>query len=101
MQSTASIIIAAVTLALPGPTNTLLALAGTVTGFSRSLWLVAAAVAGYGIAVAALLTVVAPLIAAEPMLAKALRLVAAIVLAHAALASGAVPGKSAKRRRLR
>ena len=43
---------------------------------------------------------VAPLIAAEPMLAKALRLVAAMVLAHAALCLWRGPGQSAKGLRL-
>jgi threonine/homoserine/homoserine lactone efflux protein len=80
-----STVVAAITLALPGPTNTLLALAGSVAGFSRALRFVLAAVLGYSIAVTALATALGPLIAAEPKLSNALRLVAAGVLAHAAL----------------
>ena len=78
-------LIAAVTLALPGPTNTLFAVSGATAGFRGAPRLILAAVIGYALAVGVLVTVAAPLIAAEPVLAKVLRLAVAAVLAHAAL----------------
>ncbi|MEQ1695132.1 MAG: LysE family transporter [Hyphomicrobiaceae bacterium] len=85
MEQQAAYLVTAITLALPGPTNTLLALAGTVAGFRRSARLAAAAVLGYGLAVGLLVGVAAPMIAAEPMIGRLLHLAAAAVLAHAAM----------------
>ncbi len=90
----------ALTLALPGPTNALLGLAGARSGLRRGAALVSAPLAGYGLAVLGLATVVTPAIDAEPQLATAVRLVAAGVLLHAAvrlwrLADATTPGAGA------
>ena len=75
----------AVTLALPGPTNALLAIAGTTAGLRRGVILISAPLAGYAIAVLVLATLVTPAIDAVPQLAVAVRLIAAVVLVHAAI----------------
>lgn len=79
------ILLAATVLALPGPTNALLAIAGATKGFKRSLRLVLAVLAGYAAGIVGLAAVAAPLIAAYPWSGKVLRLLAAAVLVHAAL----------------
>ncbi len=60
-------------LATPGPTNTLLATSGAMVGLQRSLALVPAEAAGYGIAILTLGLVLGPVMAGQPMLAAALR----------------------------
>jgi len=77
---TTAFIVVALTLALPGPTNALLAIAGTSAGLRRSAHLVIAAILGYGLAVAVLISVAAPLIEAIPVAGRVLRLAAAAVL---------------------
>jgi threonine/homoserine/homoserine lactone efflux protein len=84
MEQNAAFLIAAVTLALPGPTNTLFAVSGATAGFRGALRLIPAAILGYVLAVTTLVTVAVPLIAAEPLLGKALRLAVAAVLVNAA-----------------
>lgn len=53
-------------LATPGPTNTLLATSGVAVGLKRSLPLLAAALAGYVIAIAVLRSIIGPLAAQSP-----------------------------------
>jgi threonine/homoserine/homoserine lactone efflux protein len=60
-------------LATPGPTNTLLATSGAMVGLRRSLPLVPAEAAGYGIAILTLGLVLGPVMAGQPLLAAALR----------------------------
>lgn len=61
-------------LGTPGPTNTLLATSGASIGFRRSLVLLPAEAAGYSISILTLGLVLGPLVAGEPALAMALRL---------------------------
>ena len=61
-------------LGTPGPTNTLLATSGAASGISRSLPLLAAELAGYAIAVAAIRLVLGPLINAFPVVGIGLKL---------------------------
>jgi len=91
MQLTATIIVVALTLALPGPTNALLAIAGTSAGLRRSAHLVMAAILGYGLAVVALISVAAPIIEAIPVAGRVLRLAAAAVLIQIALSLWSPP----------
>lgn len=95
MQHSAAFLIACVTLVLPGPTNVLLALAGTSSGFCRAAHFALAAVVGYGLAVGALAFVASPLIAAVPVVGKILRLAAAAVLLHASVRLWRYPGQTA------
>lgn len=60
-------------LAIPGPTNTLLATAGADAGVSRSLHLLAAELCGYLTAVVALRVVLGPLVIGVPMAGIVLR----------------------------
>jgi threonine/homoserine/homoserine lactone efflux protein len=85
MEQNATFLIAAVTLALPGPTNTLFAVSGATAGFRGALRLIPAAILGYVLAVTALVAAAASLIAAEPLLEKVLRVAVAVVLVNAAL----------------
>ncbi|MCC7252725.1 LysE family transporter [Hyphomicrobium sp.] len=84
MTGLADYLTIAATLALPGPTNTLYFLCGAALGLRGSLGLVLLALAGYGIAVAALVGLAAPLVASELRLGDVLRIAAALVLAYAA-----------------
>lgn len=72
-------------LATPGPTNTLLAASGAAAGLARSLRLVPAEIAGYGLAIGLLTTVVGPAAAAAPLLPAALKAAAAAYLAWSAV----------------
>lgn len=72
-------------LAAPGPTNALLAAAGASAGFRRGLAGVAAAVAGYAIAIPLLLAVAGPVIATAPLFLAALKGAACLILARAAI----------------
>lgn len=67
-------------LATPGPTNTLLATSGAQTGFRRSLPLVPAELAGYGIAIATWGLFLEPASAALPWLKPFLKLACAVYL---------------------
>ncbi|KLK92685.1 hypothetical protein AA309_13495 [Microvirga vignae] len=67
-------------LATPGPTNTLLATSGAQAGFRRSLPLVPAELAGYGIAIATWGLFLEPASAALPWLKPLLKLACAVYL---------------------
>lgn len=60
-------------LAVPGPTNTLLATSGASAGIARSLHLLAAEVCGYLAAIALLRVVVSPVVAEIPLIGLVLR----------------------------
>lgn len=60
-------------LGTPGPTNTLLATSGATVGIRRSLALIPAETAGYLISILTLGLVLGPIVAANPMVALALR----------------------------
>jgi threonine/homoserine/homoserine lactone efflux protein len=72
-------------LATPGPTNTLLATSGAMSGVRRSLPLLIGEIAGYLIAIAAIRLVLGPIFAAYPQLAVALKVVVAAYLAWVAI----------------
>lgn len=67
-------------LATPGPTNTLLLVAGATAGWKRALPCVLAELAGYATAIAILVAGVGPLVKAAPALGGALRIAAALWL---------------------
>lgn len=71
-------------LGTPGPTNTLLATSGALSGVRRSLPLILAEVAGYLLAIAVLALLLGEILTAHPWLATALRLLIAAYLMHAA-----------------
>jgi threonine/homoserine/homoserine lactone efflux protein len=77
---TAPAFIAAVFLLLltPGPTNTLLAVAGGSAGFRRSLHLIGAEAAGYLLTIVPLATFAGPYLATHPITASAIKLCSAI-----------------------
>jgi threonine/homoserine/homoserine lactone efflux protein len=87
-------------LGTPGPTNTLLATAGATAGLRRSLPLIGAEAAGYGVSILTLGLVLGPVVAGAPLVAASLRVAVAIYLlllaarlwrrGGAALATGAV-----------
>lgn len=72
-------------LAVPGPTNTLLALAGAQRGVGGAFQCVLAEMAGYAMAIAALRGGLEPVLAAYPQLGTGLRLVLVGLLAWLAL----------------
>ncbi|MEO6012206.1 MAG: lysine transporter LysE [Devosia sp.] len=67
-------------LATPGPTNTLMATAGATAGISRSLPLLPAELSAYLIAILAIRIVLAPVIAAYPVIGVALKMAVAAYL---------------------
>ena len=71
-------------LATPGPTNTLLAASGAVSGLRRSLVLLVGELSGYLLAIALLRMVVGPMVAASPTFGVALRLAVCLYLVHLA-----------------
>lgn len=73
-------------LGTPGPTNTLLATSGALVGARRSLPLIGAEIAGYMLAILAIHVLVAPLAAAFPPFAQALRIAAGLYLVSVAVA---------------
>jgi threonine/homoserine/homoserine lactone efflux protein len=62
----------------PGPTNTLLAVAGGSAGFRRSLHLIAAEAAGYLLTIVPLATFAGPYLATHPTAASAIKLCSAV-----------------------
>lgn len=72
-------------LAIPGPTNALLAMSGAATGVRRSLVLLVASVAGYLAAIIILRALVGPFAVATPAFAIALRVAIAAYLLHLAV----------------
>jgi threonine/homoserine/homoserine lactone efflux protein len=71
-------------LAVPGPTNTLLATSGAGAGVSRSLHLLAAELGGYLTAVVVQRLVLGPLVIGIPMAGVALRAAITIYVLHLA-----------------
>jgi threonine/homoserine/homoserine lactone efflux protein len=63
-------------LAVPGPTNTLLAASGAALGWRRSLPLLPAEISGYILSISLLMAVLGPIMAAQPVLAAGLKLAA-------------------------
>lgn len=63
-----------VILGTPGPTNSLLATGGATLGWRRALPLIPAEAAGYGISITALGLLLGPVVAGQPVVATALRL---------------------------
>ena len=81
MQDVLSFILSVVLLlAMPGPTNTLLAASAASVGFRRSLRLLPAELGGYMIAITLYRTAAAPLVAGWPAAAPLLKLLAAAYL---------------------
>lgn len=76
---------AVILLLTPGPTNTLLATAGAGRGFRAALHLVVAELLGYALAIALLLLVIGPAVAASPAIGWALRLTCALFLIYLAV----------------
>lgn len=73
-------------LALPGPTNTLLATSGAGVGVSRSLYLLAAELAGYLLAIAVLRLALGPVVSDVPLVGAVLRVAVTVyVLCLAAM----------------
>ena len=72
-------------LATPGPTNTLMAVAGATVGVSRGLKLIPAEVAGYLTSLSLLIFVFQPVVAASPSAAAVLRFGCGAYLAILAL----------------
>jgi threonine/homoserine/homoserine lactone efflux protein len=71
-------------LALPGPTNTLLATSGAGVGFTRSLPLLAAELCGYLTAVALLRLFLGPFVVDSPMAGVILRTVVTVYILYLA-----------------
>lgn len=71
-------------LGTPGPTNTLLATSGALSGVRRSLPLVLAEVTGYLLAIGVLVLVLGEILQVHAWLAVTLRLLIAAYLVHAA-----------------
>ena len=67
-------------LALPGPTNTLLATSGAGVGIARSLHLLAAELCGYLLAIALLRLVLGPIVSDVPIAALVLRLAVTVYI---------------------
>jgi threonine/homoserine/homoserine lactone efflux protein len=71
-------------LAIPGPTNTLLATAGAGAGISRSLHLLAAELCGYCLAIGLLRLVLGPIVMEIPVAGVVLRLAITLYVLHLA-----------------
>jgi threonine/homoserine/homoserine lactone efflux protein len=63
-------------LATPGPTNTLISLAGYLRGWARAMPLISAEIAGYLTTIVPLVTLAAPYLDAHPSVANAIKLAA-------------------------
>jgi threonine/homoserine/homoserine lactone efflux protein len=85
MEPSTIILASLALLAAPGPTNALLAAAGAVGGIGCALPLLAAAIAGYIVAILVLSLGLGGLIEAWPILATTLKLAASLWLACCAL----------------
>ena len=72
-------------LGTPGPTNTLLATSGALSGLRRSLPLLVGELGGYLIAIAAIWLVLAPVLHSFPLLGAALKLAVALYLIWTAI----------------
>jgi threonine/homoserine/homoserine lactone efflux protein len=72
-------------LGTPGPTNTLLATGGAVSGVLRSLPLLLGELTGYLIAIAVIRMVLGPVIAAYPLIGSALKVAVALYLSWIAV----------------
>jgi threonine/homoserine/homoserine lactone efflux protein len=79
-ETLAFVAMAAGLLFTPGPTNTLLAVSGGMTGWRRALWLVPAELAGYLAAIHLLSFVAGPFVQASPSLQTGLQLGLALYL---------------------
>jgi len=71
-------------LAMPGPTNTLIATSGAAAGFKRSLPLLLAAMLGFALSISLLALVIGPVVRASHILDVALRIACALYLLYAA-----------------
>lgn len=71
-------------LAVPGPTNTLLATSGAAVGFRRSLFLIPAEMTGYAASVAVLALAIGPLVRQWPLLGVGLRVACGLYLVSVA-----------------
>lgn len=86
MGGLAQFVLASLALLLtPGPTNTLLAVAGATRGWRAGWPLLAAELGGYALSIGVLVLAIGPAIAADERLAWALRLACAAYLAYLAL----------------
>lgn len=81
-------------LATPGPTNTLLAASGAALGVRRSLRLIPAELAGYGVSIGLLGALAVPLMARVPALVPGLKLAAAAFLVWSAASLWRTAGRS-------
>ena len=86
MSDPVSFLIAvAVILATPGPTNTLMATSGAVSGIRHSLHLLLAELGGYLIAIYAIRLIAGPVLEQYPVLATALKVAVALYLVFLAI----------------
>ncbi len=86
MTDPALFVLAVVTLlAVPGPTNTLLAASGAVGGIRAAVTLVPAVLGGYLISISLLMSVVAPVVAGHAVIGVALKVAASIWLLYCAV----------------
>jgi threonine/homoserine/homoserine lactone efflux protein len=85
MQLLPFILATASLLAIPGPTNTLLATSGAAIGVSRSLPLLAAELAGYLTAILVLRFVLGPLVIGVPLAGLLLRVAVTVYVLYLAL----------------
>jgi len=85
MNVTAFVLAVLTLLALPGPTNTLLAASGASIGVRGSLKLLPAEIGGYLVAILALDLMVVPLMAGHSWAVMVVKLAASLWLAHCAV----------------
>ena len=85
----------AVLLLTPGPTNTLLAVAGASQGFRRSLPLMGAEIAGYLTTILPLVTFAGPFLESQPLIANAVKLASAAFVLYLAIRLWTAPAPDA------
>ena len=85
----------AVLLLTPGPTNTLLAVAGASQGFRRSLPLMGAEIAGYLTTIVPLVTFAGPYLESQPLIANAVKLASAAFVLYLAIRLWTAPAPDA------